>query len=510
MRIPLLVLSSLLVSPTVAQQPALQLRASTTQELRVPSSPGAAFTVDVVLAGRSQTLVLAPHSIRAPNFEVLLDEGGVLRRFAAPASDTYRGTVAGAGGSLVAAQLIGGSLRAWIDVAGEVWNVQPARELRPGAPATQHVVYRNADVVQDGVARCGVDTSMLPPAPRVSGGADASMMTLQRAEIAIDADYDLLQVNFGDVVGTLQVVTALFNIVDAIYRRDVGITYAVTTIIIRLQPIYTSRDLGQLLGEFRNYWNANHGNIPRDVAHLLTGKPSPNGVIGVAYLGVICSGNSGYGLSIAHFIPNGTTAALIAHELGHNWNAPHCNSANPCNIMCSTLGGCSGNLSAFAPVSQAAITSYRNSRSCLQTISDGPAGTFTAFGSGCLGSNGTPRHLAFGFPRVEGTGWFRVFEAPGHAAVFLALGLSNQSFGGLALPLDLGVIGAPNCLVLNDHVVIVSGNAGFAGRHTIEVDFPASANMIGVSLYSQFLCVDAAANLLGLTTSNAYETVLGR
>src|SRR5690606_25568559 len=54
-----------------------------------------------------------------------------------------------------------------------------------------------------------------------------------------------------------------------------------------------------------------------------------------------------------------------AHEIGHNWNAGHCNSSSPCNIMCSGLGGCSRNVTSFAPVSINAILAFKNSRSCL-------------------------------------------------------------------------------------------------------------------------------------------------
>jgi hypothetical protein len=60
--------------------------------------------------------------------------------------------------------------------------------------------------------------------------------------------------------------------------------------------------------------------------------------------------------------------ALTAHEVGHNWNARHCDDVSPCNVMCSSLGGCDGiGLPNFEPLAISAITSYANTRTCLQT-----------------------------------------------------------------------------------------------------------------------------------------------
>jgi hypothetical protein len=501
----------LLAGPLLAQGPDFRLRASSAQDLVVPQAPGRPFAVDVRLGSDERTLVLEPHSVLADDFQLLVDDGREIRALPAPANTTYRGAVAGEPGSVVAAQLVNGGLRAAILLPGATWEIQPAREMRPDARASEHVVYLAADLERSVPARCGLDGSALPvPVEAPAGSGNPNAMTLQRTEIAIDADYELLQANFNDEMGMLAFITGTINLVDAIYRRDVGITYAVTAIVMRKTPVYTSTGLSALLGEFRSRWNANHGNIRRDIAHLLTGKRDSSGVIGVAYLGVICSNNSGYGVSTGAYVVNTGTAAVVAHELGHNWNAPHCDSSSPCNIMCSTAGGCSSNLTSFAPVSISRITSYRDTRTCLEAIPEGPAGTFSAFGTGCAGSAGTNRHVAFGFPRVGGTGWFRVFECQTTANNFLTIGLSRTRFGQLGLPFDLVLIGAPTCLLLNDHVVVISGQTGFGGRHTVQFPFPGNTSFIGLSLFSQFFCVDAAANQLGITTSNGYETVLGR
>jgi hypothetical protein len=93
-------------------------------------------------------------------------------------------------------------------------------------------------------------------------------------------------------------------------------------------------------------------------------------VIGIAYLGVICNVGSAYGVSKAYHSSLTANAGLVSHEIGHNWNAPHCDSVPPCYIMCSGLGGCSQNVTLFDQGSKNVILAFKASRGCL---SDPPA-----------------------------------------------------------------------------------------------------------------------------------------
>jgi hypothetical protein len=58
------------------------------------------------------------------------------------------------------------------------------------------------------------------------------------------------------------------------------------------------------------------------LAHLVTSRSRDGGIAGIAYLGVLCSSFSGYGVDWD--AGNETTNGLVfAHELGHNFDAPH-------------------------------------------------------------------------------------------------------------------------------------------------------------------------------------------
>jgi hypothetical protein len=68
---------------------------------------------------------------------------------------------------------------------------------------------------------------------------------------------------------------------------------------------------------------------------------SSGGAIGIAYVGAICNLGAAYGVSQSRYTANLTRrVAVTAHEVGHNFNAQHCDALPPCYIMCSGVGGC--------------------------------------------------------------------------------------------------------------------------------------------------------------------------
>lgn len=79
------------------------------------------------------------------------------------------------------------------------------------------------------------------------------------------------------------------------------------------------RSTSQTLDSFRA-WKASQHPDDAGVWHLMTDCYRPPGVVGVAYVGVLCSKAYGAGLSSDH---GSTTWKTVAHEIGHNFNAGH-------------------------------------------------------------------------------------------------------------------------------------------------------------------------------------------
>ncbi|MGE3354962.1 MAG: M12 family metallo-peptidase [Planctomycetota bacterium] len=371
--------------------------AGTVQHLDVEAAPNGDRAVRVELAGTTYTLALMPHDVRAPGFRLLVRDDAGVHEVPRPANVTYRGSVLEDQGSWVAAAIDGPAVQALVRMAnGEEWGIQQVREVQPGAGPALHVVYRTADNTTSNHL-CGVNSTMTGPVPEPVG-----LDLAWTCEIACEADFQFYQANGSSTVATQNDVTAVVNAVSAIYLSDVQTNFTITQILVNTSSAanpYSTNDPGGLLGEFQTHWAANHAGVQRDIAHLFTGRNLTGSVIGIAQLGVVCA--PGYGLVQSRFRTNFTQrTGLSAHELGHNFNAQHCDGINPCYIMCSGLGGCNNSVTTFGASARNQIASFVQSRTCLTVIPNpaqitgiAPAtvttfapGTVTLTGAGFIGA----------------------------------------------------------------------------------------------------------------------------
>jgi hypothetical protein len=96
--------------------------------------------------------------------------------------------------------------------------------------------------------------------------------------------------------------------------------------------------------------------------------------------------------------------------------------------------------------------------------------------------------------------------------VLFALGNQDQRYGQFQLPFDLSGIGAPGCflrinLILFEAVAAVGLGSG-GGVAAFTWPLPADPALRGSNLFFQAFAVDANANALGLTSSNALQAVV--
>ncbi len=556
-------LAPALESPRVQQAPPSLMRKfdaarGTLQELAVPLGHAPEARIAVQLGGAVRQLVLHPHDVRTHDFRLLVADRNGTHEVPAGPSVTWRGSVDGDPETAVAAALVGGSLRALVRMPeGQgFWLVQPVHEVEPTAGNALHVVYHHSDTVNM-PWQCGT----VAPSPAVPqqpvGGTDVNM----ECQISCEADNFFFQRNNSSLSATQADITQVVNAMDVIYRTDVQIAYVIPTIVVwTTADPYTSTDPATLLGQFQQQWNANRGNVVRDVAHLFTGRNLAGSTIGVAFLGTVCFTGAAYGLSESLFTANfGARVGLTSHEVGHNWNATHCDAVTDCRIMCSGLGGCSGVLNSFSPTARAQIDAYKMSVTCLTQQLNVPVAInltptavksfnpqlVTVNGSGFTGTTaiqvgGSP--LTTGFtvvsdtqlrfappaPAALGTVPVRVVNAVGTSnqvsltytgttpaeltVPLAAIGGSNLSFnfggsgGGLwFLLVSLSNATAPlqGLPVLTGYSVLAAGalNGVGTGSHTVALP-PAILN--GITVYSQLL--DVAPATLTLTSSSNLGT----
>ena len=137
-------------------------------------------------------------------------------------------------------------------------------------------------------------------------------------------------------------------------------------------------------------------------------------------------------------------------------------------------------------------------------------GCYVSFGPGCVGSLGVPGNVATSRARLGQIMVVDLTRLPKDAGVFV-LGASNTTSAFGPLPFDLGVIGAPGCSlrVSTESASTITGSSG-SGFATFRLPIPNLSSLLGAQVFTQGLCLDTAANVLGVTVSDAALVMVGR
>ncbi len=174
--------------------------------------------------------------------------------------------------------------------------------------------------------------------------------TFLKAQVAVDVDFVTYNSFGGNMTNATAWALAHMSAVSATYVKEINCQLEISYLRIwAVQDPYTSTDGPTMLDQFTNDWNATQQGVPRVIAHLLSRRTNVN-VAGIAWLGVLCSPNLGYGLSAtltgaAPNLPNYTyDVETTAHEIGHNFGSQHTHNCSwvggPIDTCSDIEGGC--------------------------------------------------------------------------------------------------------------------------------------------------------------------------
>lgn len=364
----------------------------TVQSLSLPNEEGAktpdSFATTIDINGDTKALVLHRNHTLADDFKIIRHGAdGVFRGDVNPPLRTYKGSISGEPGSVVLATLADGQMFATVRSNAGTWQVMPAPN-GIGMLQDEHVVYNAADEFASNNGKCGVDGTAFGASP-LHASAGNSDATLNRdddpvdgsfvppteggsdfwtAEIAIDVDS---RFQLGTVLSPhftpFGVISQAMNDVNELYADNFNLNYRVTAFVIResgsTDPYHDLDTPGldpddDLLYKLQAEWEGGFPGIRRDVVHLLTGRlfqtSSCGNTLGYAWPEAACTSYR-YGwtsqkersldlgdgvLCSTYLVSYNTFRSTIAHELGHNWGADHCDGESDCGLMCATSGQC--------------------------------------------------------------------------------------------------------------------------------------------------------------------------
>ncbi len=293
--------------------------------------------------GQSISLEVEPLRVVGPETRIVIGrKGGVDEPFSFDTSSVqlFHGTVQGNPQSNVVVISSPRGVRAHIDlgqpnkrytlttVASD--SLVAGRQFAEIRPVTQ------GDRLPD-VPMCGRDSvSLAAESGSVAGccfepdPGEVHNKRLAVTEIALETDYDLYA-NFNDPTVTTDYLIELIARTNAIFMRDVDTRFEI--VFIRLfdnpndEPSFMN-DPDPLNG-YVNYWFDFMSGVARDTGAFLTGRRDlPYG--GIAYIGAVCTDFAYCVCGYLNGFPDPTRPntgdydlGVVAHELGHNFNACH-------------------------------------------------------------------------------------------------------------------------------------------------------------------------------------------
>jgi len=311
-------------------------------------------------------------------------------RAALPTHALYGGTVVGLPGSWVRLTRLNNGVQGLIYDGNELYVLAPAGAVQgeldvplPGIAKSATLIYRAADVdgglgpdfcrvlqPPTGGAASGGGASPEPAYKAIfaelkaNAGAIAAALPTKELDLALVGDTQLAAA----IPGTTGEMLARLNNVDGIFSAQVGVKVTSGFVkVLTSDAGMTATAADVLLDQFDAYRKVTPEAAAHGVAHLMTGRELDGSTVGIAYLGTLCAAKFAVSLSQT-YLDTFYSSLVAAHELGHNFGAPHdglsgsaCATTPQTYLMSPAINGSS----TFSPCSLDQIAPVVRAAKCL-------------------------------------------------------------------------------------------------------------------------------------------------
>ena len=255
------------------------------------------------------------------------------RALAAPEMHAFSGIIDGEVGSTVRLIDVGGNLFLLVERStGKSFILAPTAESIHDAHYTlmaSSAIHAELRDIWNQVTTINAAQKTLPHPQALD------WTRLLEVDLALETDTEFFISTGRDVRLAQAYATALVQMVSMIYTEQVNICFRLswlkTWTASPADPYDVKGDAYALPEKVRSYWSENYRDVPRDVAHVMTSISYGGG--GFGFFNALCSSGE-YAFSVSSVQGRSTyptfaftyDAYILAHELGHNFNATHTHS----------------------------------------------------------------------------------------------------------------------------------------------------------------------------------------
>ena len=229
--------------------------------------------------------------------------------------------------------------------------IRPAKDYTKNSSDESLIVYKSSDIILEDETFDYINDALKPPKDSI--GQDILMRSTAASyvpcssylQIATDADYEFYQAKGSNLAKTYSDIFSVLNIIGGVYESTFDMKFIVTRQNVWTTTSPYTATLGlNLLTQFTDYWNSNMTGVPRNIAHLFTGKNAVD-AFGIAWVAQInhpiwhyVSPSYAYAVSWLRPEMYQTTAHEIGHNLGAGDNPSGCSCGTPsASVMCQLI-----------------------------------------------------------------------------------------------------------------------------------------------------------------------------